>query len=91
MPTGNTRSRRSSNNAREIDLISRTRRQYVLLDFPRSYPNCPVADSTIPSPVSLHDLRLGDALALLKHGGTVDSLVSPQESSIEYLQGVIDG
>lgn len=91
MPTGSTRSRRSSNNAREIDLISRTRRQYVLLDFPRSYPNCPVADSTIPSPVSLHDLRLGDALALLKHGGTVDSLVSPQESSIEYLQGVIDG
>ncbi|HNW00712.1 MAG TPA: GGDEF domain-containing protein [Burkholderiaceae bacterium] len=50
-----------------------------------------MADSTIPSPVSLHDLRLGDALALLKHGGTVDSLVPPQESSIEYLQGVIDG
>ncbi|MFM2274198.1 MAG: hypothetical protein RL211_70 [Pseudomonadota bacterium] len=49
-----------------------------------------MADSTILQPVSLHELRLGNALALLKHGGTVGSLVSPQESSMEYLQGIID-
>jgi len=50
-----------------------------------------VVDSTAPSSITLHELRLGDALALLKHSGAVDSLVPPQESSLAYLQGVIDG
>lgn len=45
---------------------------------------------TAPSAIDLHDLRLGDARALLQHGAT-ESLPAPEDSATKYVQSVIDG
>lgn len=49
-----------------------------------------MASLTVPSPIDLQALRLDDALALLKHDGK-PSAQQAGESTIDYMQRVIDG
>ena len=62
----------------------------MLLNFERVIASRPVTTSVAAHIVDIAELRLGDAHALLEHGGTT-SLPSPDESPAAYVQGVIDG
>jgi diguanylate cyclase (GGDEF)-like protein len=76
---------------RESGLISANQPEFALLDFLGQNFNQAVVNSTASPSVSVCDLRLGDALALLKHDGAAARLASPEDASLAYLQGVIDG
>jgi diguanylate cyclase (GGDEF)-like protein len=60
-----------------------------LLDFDGNFW-MPILTSPSPALVDLHALRLDDARALLRHGGTTN-LPEPDAAPAAYLQSVIDG
>ena len=62
----------------------------MLLNFQRVIASSPVTSSVATPVVDIADLRLGDARALLEHGGTT-SLPSLEASPTAYVQSVIDG
>ncbi len=62
----------------------------MLLNFDQVIASSPVTSSVAVPSVEIADLRLGDARALLEHGGTV-LLPNMATSPTAYVQGVIDG